>query len=582
MKTRLVVATCLVILLTMVAIAQANHSGPPANDARSSATRIGPGVTAVYTTGATLQQGEPTPCGSMGSTVWFTLDWTGGGFKIDTSGSAFDTALAVYPLGSNTPIDCNDDVGTSGASSLNLSAQTGFYQIQVGGKNGATGMLKLSVLPMLAGDSMQEPIPGVIPTVVQTTNVGMTVETGEIRSFAAGECSDQAVEMANTVWFRLDVMGGLGWVIADTAGSTIDTVMAAYRVDPFTGLVDRTCNDDSSGSRTSQLARFVYPNTVYLFQVGGARGAAGTIRFSVQGQPAASLGPTVTLDPAVANNPDGTSTIYNDKDHDGALDDDEERVPVPIRGTPDPKTYHYTDGSWTLYNDRDHDSTPDEGEESVHVPGPPSTLPGAHVGVAYNLTAGSASVYNDANNNQRMDPGEEIASTPPVGPVQPRVRNEPDGSRTVYNDRDFDGSPDDGEVLAVVPPAPPRPPHDDMSAAKTISAPYAETVLTDNATMETAEQALCGSLAVSVWYKISPTRIQNLIIDGSGSTGGVRLAIYKLDALGNPSLVSCGVSTSTGDHSIGIQVHPGESYLLQVYQGSTLFPRVASIRVLEI
>lgn len=48
------------------------------------------------TVGASLEAGEPRPCGSIGSTVWytFTAAYNGTGV-VDTIGSSYDTVVAV-------------------------------------------------------------------------------------------------------------------------------------------------------------------------------------------------------------------------------------------------------------------------------------------------------------------------------------------------------------------------------------------------------------------------------------------------------------------------------------------------------
>ena len=104
------------------------------------------------TAGASLEPGEPQPCGDIGATIWYRLyvPYSPPGstsVTIDTAGSDFDTAVAVYtpdyssasPPGGLTPLGCN---ATGYRSWQTFTADPGTtYYIQVGGQSGATGNL---------------------------------------------------------------------------------------------------------------------------------------------------------------------------------------------------------------------------------------------------------------------------------------------------------------------------------------------------------------------------------------------------------------------------------------------------------
>lgn len=81
-----------------------------------------PFTTTQTTVGATLQPGEPRPCGSIGATVWvvFVSPLTGR-VNLTTAGSGFDTVLAVY-TGDSLPalalIGCDDDSGPGNSSNI--------------------------------------------------------------------------------------------------------------------------------------------------------------------------------------------------------------------------------------------------------------------------------------------------------------------------------------------------------------------------------------------------------------------------------------------------------------------------------
>jgi hypothetical protein len=98
---------------------------------------------------------------------------------------------------------------------------------------------------------------------------------------------------ANSVWYRLTAPGD-GTLIASTAGSNYDTVLAAY-----TGACGRlgpvACNDDDGGSIQSTIVFPVSAGTNYLLEVtnfGGPGG--GTLHVSVDFTPAMPASCTAT------------------------------------------------------------------------------------------------------------------------------------------------------------------------------------------------------------------------------------------------------------------------------------------------
>jgi subtilisin-like proprotein convertase family protein len=136
----------------------------PANNNFANAVSITSAITdpvvgVADTAGATTEAGEPSPCGSVGATAWYT--WTSpasaGTATFNTFGSLYNTALAVYTgnavnaLTLVPPFACNDDIGgAQSAVTFNFAAST-IYRIQAGGSAGATGKL---VLNMSLGASM--------------------------------------------------------------------------------------------------------------------------------------------------------------------------------------------------------------------------------------------------------------------------------------------------------------------------------------------------------------------------------------------------------------------------------------------
>lgn len=110
----------------------------------------------VRTVGATVQPGEPLPCGRMGSTAWFVLTSRSletGRVRITTQGSDYDTVLAVYeapqPSGFEdlTLLRCSDDHEAYGVqSAVTFDAIPGMtYYVQVGGFAGLAGNAVLRI-----------------------------------------------------------------------------------------------------------------------------------------------------------------------------------------------------------------------------------------------------------------------------------------------------------------------------------------------------------------------------------------------------------------------------------------------------
>lgn len=151
----LVPVVLLALLLPFAAIG-AEAPAPPPNDARENAERVDvlfrSHVARVSTLGATLEEDEPRPC-SIGATVWFVLDLEGGAaghVRVDTVGSDFSTALALYRAradGTLDPLACNDHApGLGRDAELLFTAVPGeTYLLQAGGYQGGAGVLQLNV-----------------------------------------------------------------------------------------------------------------------------------------------------------------------------------------------------------------------------------------------------------------------------------------------------------------------------------------------------------------------------------------------------------------------------------------------------
>ncbi len=101
------------------------------------------------TLSATTEVGEPSPCGGIASTVWYSFTPSASQIiMVDTFDSDYDTVLAVHTgpsVGSLTLVGCNDD-SDGQQSQVQFSAIGGTtYHIQVGGFFGSMGDLVFTV-----------------------------------------------------------------------------------------------------------------------------------------------------------------------------------------------------------------------------------------------------------------------------------------------------------------------------------------------------------------------------------------------------------------------------------------------------
>lgn len=248
-----------------------------------------PFVDSFDTSGATLEQGEPTSCGDMGKTVWWGIMVEGKTrVSIDNFGSDFPVAIAVYddPSMSFSLDGVHRLACETGGARLEFDASPGTnYYLQVGGEHGASGNLSIGVgctpgpCPPY-GDSIVTAyyanVPWSYPFIDYKDTRGATVEDGESTS-----CGN----MGRTVWYGLQSSGDVRMVY-DTAGSDFDTAIAVYRGDvfqdgvqggAFTGLTPVACFPGGASQRAR--AEFDLPANAQMWvQVGGRDGAAGDLQ----------------------------------------------------------------------------------------------------------------------------------------------------------------------------------------------------------------------------------------------------------------------------------------------------------------
>jgi len=271
------------------------------------------------TTFATLQSGEPQPCGNIDSTVWYSLSTDDPPIvELDTSGSDFDTVIAIYrrgtlpngaisdEIGELDLVACEDD-GTAPASLTFPFEQHSTYMVQVGGPPGAAGHLQVTArcVPACPPDNDNLASAWYAPIGYQhlTDTRGATTEPGE--SLPCGA-------MGKTVWYRLDQFASGDYRITST-GSDFATAISVYAVKGFSppgGLDQVACV-------TSDALTFnVQSGVGYLIQVGGVDGAAGVLQTLFECVPGC---PATSPPGGISGPPNGGAVIGPDTGSGGYL-----------------------------------------------------------------------------------------------------------------------------------------------------------------------------------------------------------------------------------------------------------------------
>lgn len=230
-------------------------------------------------TGGTAEAGEPAHAGLGNSnSVWWT--WTATDateVSFDTTGSSYDTLLAVYTgnaLGALQQAGANDNAGTNFTTSrvvLSVQANTA-YHIAVAGKGSANGLtvLRIGSIPVNDTFSQARAVEGK-SVKVTSLNRNASIEAGEPRVTGAS---------GRTVWYS--------WV-APTSGTyhcaafatEMDTVAAVYTGSSVANLTRIAFNNNSSASNTDALVRFeATAGTTYYIQIDDANTSSMDSQFT--------------------------------------------------------------------------------------------------------------------------------------------------------------------------------------------------------------------------------------------------------------------------------------------------------------
>jgi hypothetical protein len=252
---------------------------PPTNDRFSNAAAISgfEATTTVLNSGATKEGGEPNHAGDTGgASIWYR--WTApatGTATFNTAGSTFDTLLGVYAGGSVATLATkayNDNDGALTTSRVSVPVAAGStYYIAVDGKAGASGSVKLGWrLPPVNDDFAAAMTITNAAGTITGTNVAATSQPGEPPHYASP---------SRSVWYRWVAPRG-GWVTLDTAGSAIDTMLAAYTGTAIDQLAQLARNDDDGTLKTSRLTFQATAGTTYSIAIDGRAGATGALKLT--------------------------------------------------------------------------------------------------------------------------------------------------------------------------------------------------------------------------------------------------------------------------------------------------------------
>jgi len=291
-------------------------SNAPFNDDFAARPRLGGDNLSLRASnvGASLEGGEPAHGGVMtGATLWW--EWVAPSSRpvfINTSGSDYDTVLAVYTGGSLAalaPVVANDDDGTSTTSRVSFTAQAGAaYEIVVGGKNGATGQTYLNLSLAPANDDFATPVTLTGASAhVTATNSQCSLEPGEplILGNAGG----------TSLWYAWTAPKS-GRCQVSVYSVDFDPLLGIYTGDTLAALNLVAANDNTGpgNSQPQSLCTFdAVAGTTYRIKV-DAKNPAFTGEFTLSltdslwqfttGRTARLTGREVTTSPAIA--PDGT------------------------------------------------------------------------------------------------------------------------------------------------------------------------------------------------------------------------------------------------------------------------------------
>lgn len=280
---------------------------PPANDDFANAQALAIqscGVVTLneYTNDATEESGEdPT----VAASVWYSVPaGLARSFSVDTSGSDFDTEVALWSgasLASLTLVTTNDDSGATGgpsfvSSTLDPSLK---YWVSAGGYGRSVGNLTIKFTSIgLRNDCFASRTVVSGNTATSSFNLSQT-------SLEAGEQST-GVPCARSVWYQWTAPLS-GYAQFDTAGATTNTTIAVYQrgAAPYSASTALLVTSDdesgtpatSGGGYSSSTTTAVSAGVTYVVQVCAATssGGSGSVHITTLGD-MVGINPTRLVD----------------------------------------------------------------------------------------------------------------------------------------------------------------------------------------------------------------------------------------------------------------------------------------------
>ena len=365
------------------------------------------------------------------------------------------------------------------------------------------------------------------------SNANATVQTGEQGPTCA--------QMGRTVWYRFTAASALK-VTVSTAGSTVDTVVGAWRGTAMNALTEVKCDDDGGANHTSLATFDAAAGQTYYVQVGSFADATT--------QPASGLyNVSITaVSAGIANDAfAGATTIGSfpftraDVDTSGATTEAGE--PVPTCG-PTGKTlwYRFTAAS----NLSVTATTSGSNFDTVLQVWRGTTIGG--------LTAiGCNDDYAGSGGYSQVTFAAQAGQT-----YYLQVGG--------FNDN---GSIKSGLLDLAVTAAAAGPANDQFASATNVaSLPYSQSGLaTGGATTQAGEPAAtCGGIGKTVWYRYVPAVDTTVTASTSGSSFDTVLQVWRGTAIDGLTAITCSddAAESGGPSQVQFSAVVGQTYYLQV------------------
>lgn len=256
----------------------------PANDNFAAANSLtGTSVTVSGNNStATKETGEPNHAGNAGGkSLWWS--WTApsnGAVTLNTTGSNFDTLLAVYQggaVGSLTSIVSNDDANGGTQSAVTFTAVAGqTYKFAVDGYAAASGNITLNLAQTVTRPANDNLAAAATLSGSSVTATGSSVDATKETS----EPSHAGNTGGKSLWWSWTAPAS-GQVTLSTAGSNFDTLLAVYQGSAVGSLTSIASNDDANGVTQSQLVFTAVAGQIYRIAVDGYGGAAGNVTLNL-------------------------------------------------------------------------------------------------------------------------------------------------------------------------------------------------------------------------------------------------------------------------------------------------------------